>query len=315
MFMQGSFKLNPNETKPITIQAKAGKTYRLIAEQTNPIFGAIATTAFENCNVSASPSTGFVNQFPQGDDSPFEDIDCRVVTASYDPNDKQAIPQGVQNQHFTMKNTDLEYTIRFQNKGTDTAFVVVIKDTLSQHLDPATIQPGASSHAYRFDLSDKGIAKFTFLKINLPHQKVNDEGSNGFVKFRIKQKHDLANNTIIKNKAAIYFDYNAPIITNETYHTIGENWLIIVPTKEHSEPNIVMKIAPNPFSENTTIELEGDYPNLLFKLYDLNGQLLRNEKFNANRLDFERNGLNSGMYLFEIISDGKAIQQGKIVVL
>jgi hypothetical protein len=76
-----------------------------------------------------------------------------------------------------------------------------------------------------------------------------------------------------------------------------------------------MKIAPNPFSENTTIELEGDYPNLLFKLYDLNGQLLRNEKFNANRLDFERNGLNSGMYLFEIISDGKAIQQGKIVVL
>lgn len=314
MFMQGNFNLNPNETKPITIDAKPGKTYRLIAEQTNPIYGNLATTAFENCNVSNAPSVGFINQFAQGDDSPFEDIDCRVVTNSYDPNDKQAVPQGVYNQHYIAKNTDLEYTIRFQNKGTDTAFLVVIRDTISQHLDPATIVPGASSHPYRFDSTDKGIAKFIFANIQLPHQKVNDEGSNGFVKFRIKQRPNLAKNTSIKNKAAIYFDFNDPIIINETFHTIGENWLMIIPIKEINEEEIGVKIYPNPFSESTTIELNEAYNDLIFKVFDMNGRLVRSERFNGSRLNFERNGLDGGMYIYEILTENKPLQKGKIVI-
>jgi hypothetical protein len=316
MFRQGSFNLTPNQVETVSIPAQAGKTYRIIAEQTNPIYGNLATIAFENCNVSASPTTGMINQFPQGDDSPFEDTDCRVVTASYDPNDKQAVPEGVNNQHFIAKNTDLEYMIRFQNKGTDTAFLVIIKDTLSQFLDPATIELGASSHPCKFDLTDRGIAKFIFSGINLPHEKVDKEGSNGFVKFRIKQRRDLPNGTVINNKAAIFFDYNDPIITNTTYHTIGENWLMIVPNKEVNEATIDITVFPNPFNESTRIEAQigEEHNNLTFNLFNSNGQILRSESFVGKTLDFQRNGLHNGFYFYEIKSDGKRLGTGKLVV-
>ncbi len=316
MYMQGNFNLNPNEVKPIIVTAKAGKTYRLIAEQTNPIYGNLASAAFENCNASATPTTGVINQFSQGDDSPFEDVDCRVVTASYDPNDKQAVPEGVQNQHFIAKNTDLEYMIRFQNKGTDTAFLVIVKDTLSQFLDPASIVPGASSHPYKFDLTDRGIAKFIFTNINLPHEKADKDGSNGFVKFRIKQRRDLPNGTVINNKAAIYFDYNDPIITNQTFHTIGENWMMILPNKETQAESIDIKVFPNPFSESTRIEaqLSEEHNNLIFNLLDANGRVIRSENFTGNALDFQRNGLQNGFYFYEIKSQGKRLGTGKLVI-
>jgi hypothetical protein len=316
MFKQGSFNLNGNQSQPISIQAQAGKTYRLIAEQTNPIYGNLASIAFENCNVSTTPTTGMINQFAQGDDSPFEDIDCRVVTASFDPNDKQAIPQGINNQHFIAKNTDFEYMIRFQNTGTDTAFLVILKDTLSQHLDPATIEPGASSHPYKFDLTDRGIAKFIFSGINLPHEKANKEGSNGFVKFRIKQRRDVANGTVINNRTAIYFDYNDPIFTNTTFHTIGESWAYILPNKEVASETLEVKIFPNPFSESVHIEaqISEEHNNLIFNLLDSNGREIRSENFTGNTLDFQRNSLQSGFYFYEIKSEGKRLGTGKLVV-
>jgi uncharacterized repeat protein (TIGR01451 family) len=314
MFKQGNFQLNGGQSLPISIPAKAGKTYRIIAEQTEPTLGAIATTAFENCNATSNGSTGFINQFSQGDDSPFEDVDCRVVTNSYDPNDKQGIPTGVKAQHFIPKNTDIEYMIRFQNSGTDTAFTVVLRDTLSKFLDPATIIPGGSSHPYRFDLLETGIAKFSFFNIKLPHEKADKIGSNGFVKFRIKQRTDNPNGTVINNRAGIYFDFNDPILTNTTTHTIGENWLIIVPVKEENVENVNVKIYPNPFSESTVIEVNGEYKDLKFNLLDMSGRLLRTENFDNQQLIFDRNNLQQGLYIYEITSQGKRLQHGKVVV-
>ena len=205
--------------------------------------------------------------------------------------------------------------IRFQNTGTDTAFVVVLKDTLSAFLDPATIQPGASSHVYKFDLTDNGIAKFAFYNINLPHEKADKEGSNGFVKFRIKQRANNPNGTVIKNRAGIYFDFNDPIITNTTTHTIGENWMQIIPTQEPNVSNVAVKVFPNPFNETTRIEVQTeDYKNLIFNLLDINGKIIRSEKFDENSLDFSRNDLLGGFYLYQIQSEGKVLQSGKLIV-
>jgi len=55
-----------------------------------------------------------------------------IVRGSYDPNDKHATPmltlQDVVNKKY------INYTIHFQNTGTDTAFNIVIADTLSAYL-------------------------------------------------------------------------------------------------------------------------------------------------------------------------------------
>ena len=66
----------------------------------------------------------------------------RTVTGSYDPNDKTARTSSRESNEIYYIDEDewIDYTIRFQNTGTDTAFIVVITDTLPATLDPATFE-------------------------------------------------------------------------------------------------------------------------------------------------------------------------------
>jgi hypothetical protein len=48
----------------------------------------------------------------------------------------------------------------------------------------------------------------------MPDSGRNELGSNGFVKFRIKPDSSVQPGMSIPNNASIYFDYNAPIVTN-----------------------------------------------------------------------------------------------------
>ena len=60
----------------------------------------------------------------------------------------------------------------------------------------------------------------------LPDSNVNEPASHGFIKFRIQQKASNPTGARIENTAAIYFDYNAPVLTNTTWHTIGNDFII-----------------------------------------------------------------------------------------
>ena len=135
--------------------------------------------------------------------------------------------------------------MRFQNTGTDTAFTVVLRDTLPPQLDIRSIEPGASSHLYTWNLEVKGVLTFTFNNIRLLDSFRNEPKSHGFVKFRIKQKNDLSFGTKIENQAGIYFDFNAPVITNRTLHTVGKDILAIV--ERIYDDKVQIKVFPNPF--------------------------------------------------------------------
>src|SRR5690606_17103611 len=108
----------------------------------------------------------------------------------------------------------LHYKIRFQNTGTYYAENVAILDTLSEHLDPATIHGVIASHDYRIDFLHNKYLVFYFDNIFLPDSFTNEAASHGYVSFFIKQRPQLPHGTVIDNSAAIYFDYNEPIITN-----------------------------------------------------------------------------------------------------
>jgi hypothetical protein len=60
----------------------------------------------------------------------------------------------------------------------------------------------------------------------LPDSTTDYEGSMGFFQYRLKPLPNLPNGTQIENTAYIYFDYNAPIITNTTQNnfdiTVGQ---------------------------------------------------------------------------------------------
>jgi uncharacterized repeat protein (TIGR01451 family) len=150
------------------------------------------------------------------------DTTIRVIGGSYDPNDKLATPQLTTTQ--VAEGQFINYTIRFQNTGTDTAFTVVIADTLNSLLQANTFEMLGSSHNCKTIIQDNKIY-FEFRNILLPDSTTNLIGSNGFVNFRIKPISSVALNTSIPNKAAIYFDYNEPIITN-TASTLISNTIL-----------------------------------------------------------------------------------------
>ncbi len=143
------------------------------------------------------------------------DESCRTVTNSYDPNDKIANARDTAKCWLTPLDR-LEYTIRFQNTGNDTAYRVVILDTLSHHLNPATVRPGPATHPYQFKVLGPNVLMFVFENINLPDSTTNLAESQGHVQFSIHPDPDTPLGTDIPNRAAIYFDSNEPIITNET---------------------------------------------------------------------------------------------------
>ncbi len=228
MYIPEPFQLNSSEEKIIKIPAN-GSTYRLEADQVPGHPGnSMPSVAIEGCgtNGMGTFSVGFIEQYSQDEASPFVSIDCQANIGAYDPNDKRAFPLGVGNDRLIEANTDIEYMIRFQNTGTDTAFNVVILDELSQFIDPTSVRAGASSHPYELNISADGVLEFRFDNIMLPDSTVDQAGSNGFVQFKVAQIPDNLPNTLIENSAAIYFDFNEPVITNTVQHTIEKPEII-----------------------------------------------------------------------------------------
>ncbi|MFT3681554.1 MAG: hypothetical protein QM791_14885 [Ferruginibacter sp.] len=147
-----------------------------------------------------------------------------LVRGSYDPNDKTEIHGGQLTPTAYSNNESLQYLIRFQNTGTDTAFFITVKDTFDTRVDLSTIDVLAASHAYTFRL-DKNVVTFDFKFIKLVDSTTDEPGSHGYIMFRVKPKRGLSVGDVFSNKAAIYFDYNLPVITNteRTFITDGSS--------------------------------------------------------------------------------------------
>lgn len=151
------------------------------------------------------------------------DSETQVVRGSFDPNDKLVTPAGSGPTGLISSNQTLTYMVRFQNTGTDTAFNIIVKDLLDEDLDLGTVEVGASSHPFTFGIVEPRELVWTFNNIQLPDSNVNEPASHGFIKFTVKPRSDVAGGAIISNSAAIYFDFNAPVITNTVENQIASN--------------------------------------------------------------------------------------------
>jgi hypothetical protein len=251
-------------------------------------------------------------QFANDDKALSVDIDCQPIIGSFDPNDKKGYPTGYGKPHYIPQNQDIEYMIRFQNTGTDTAFTVVIRDTITEKLDISTIEYGVASHPFKPEIYGKNILKFTFDNLNLVDSFKNEPKSHGFIKFRIKQKKDLPFGTVINNHAGIYFDFNDPVLTDTTLHTVGVKEVISA-VIEKSTPDFKVKVSPNPITETAVFEAPRSISGI-FELYDMTGKILRHEKYEGKIHEFQRKDLPSGIYIFRISTERGPLSIGKIVV-
>lgn len=143
------------------------------------------------------------------------------VLCSYDPNDKQVRPRGRGPIGVVDIATPyLDYTIRFQNTGNAPAVDVVLRDMLSELLERTSIEVlGYSHQPTDILIGADGELRVEFRGINLPDSATSNELSQGFFTFRVGVPVGTPSGTQIANGAAIFFDLNAPVITNAVVNT------------------------------------------------------------------------------------------------
>lgn len=308
----GNFQLAAGATQTVTLPVNGEQVHFWVEQTAGYFFGEANRLDIQNCNAldPALPVNIFSSNYQN---EPFFDEICLENQGSFDPNDKQGFPVGLSNKGYIDKTQSLEYLIRFQNTGTDTAFTVVVRDTLSPWLDPATLRLGSSSHPCELQISGEGNLSFRFDQIMLPDSNINEAASHGFVTFTISQRPGNANGTEILNQANIFFDFNEPVETNSTHHTVGIPE--VVGTKE-TEAEQVVKLAPNPFRKELAIQLDSiaNGREYSLRLFDITGKLVDAVDFSGALFSYQNDRLLAGFYLLEIRSKHGEILATKKVV-
>ncbi|WP_422105267.1 T9SS type A sorting domain-containing protein [Winogradskyella sp.] len=219
-----------------------------------------------------------------------------VVIGSYDPNDIfESRGTDVLYDDFIISGEYLYYTIRFQNIGTAEAIDVSIENEIDMQLDETTFQMLQSSHSESV-LRVGNTITWNFDGINLPAEQDDEEGSNGFVNYRIKPKAGYAPGDIIPNSAAIYFDFNAPIITNTFTTTFVETLSI--------DDSLLTEfiIYPNPAKDKVIVSLDdSSMNNADISLIDIQGEVIDIPKVNhTHSVELNVSSLNTGLYFIHL---------------
>lgn len=309
------FQLDQGQDSILYETPANGKTYRIIAEQSPGYPGqSYPTAAVEGCvSDTSNPvfSTGFYTMFPEDDADPFVSIDCQESNeADYNPMVlKRGHPKGYQSEHFISPETDLTYLIHFTNTGSDTVQNITVRDTLSPHLDPATVIPGVAGHPFEFDVYGQGIVAFNLTNVNLA------PGGSGYVKFRVSQKPNLTCGIEIFNTAAVYFDFQEPVFTDRTEHTVCPfDTFALVQTKELFVPGADVSVFPNPFVESTTFRVKGVQAGIYsLEIYNAQGQLLFTAQQAQPSFQLWRRQLPAGALFYRIAADGRPVASGKLL--
>jgi uncharacterized repeat protein (TIGR01451 family) len=267
----------------------------------------------QNCLLGNGNLSLLLN-LPRGSNALATTEHCAGVIGAFDPNDKTGYPLGFTDEHYIERGQEIEYRIRFQNTGNDTAFLVVIRDTLPLTLNPQSVRPIASSHPFQWSLGPGRLLTLTFPDILLPDSTTNEPASHGFVNFAARQVPGLPDGTRIENFVDIYFDFNEPIRTNTWHHTIG--WPTTVKTVEppRSSP-LEVSVSPQPASSEAQFHLSGPWPEqpLRLTVYDHLGKKVRETAFHGNSCRLPRQNLPAGLYFWKIETSDRISARGKLI--
>jgi uncharacterized repeat protein (TIGR01451 family) len=242
-------------------------------------------------------------------------INAATVTCSFDPNDKSVTPAGVQASNYTLMNDTLEYLIQFQNTGTDTAFTVVIRDTLDNNLDMNTFELIDASSPVQTQLSQlTRVVTFTFNTILLPDSNTNELLSHGFVRYRIRAIQGLPAATAITNTANIYFDFNSPVATNSTLNTL----VYVIPSAIVETDKIAKHatVIPNPFDGKAWLVFSNPAKEIYqLHIFSVAGKQVMKKVFADDKLLLQKENLSSGLYIYELtnVKTGDKMR-GKFVI-
>ncbi len=231
---------------------------------------------------------------------------CQEIRGSYDPNDIQVVPAG----DVTPLTPRLKYLIRFQNTGNEAAIIVRVRDTIdTELLDLSRLQMGAVSHSYTMRLLEPNVVEWYFANINLPDSTRDEAGSHGFIKFAIPLHDQLPIGSEIRNRAAIYFDYNRPVITN----TVSTRLVSASTDVREQGEDFGVEVYPNPARDIVTLR-SAEAELLSVQVVNSLGQIVADRSLNGANGRLQLASLPAGVYWLRIrTSAGELIRLQRIL--
>jgi len=229
------------------------------------------------------------------------------ITGSFDPNDILVDRKMITSAELIPTPPDLEYIIRFQNTGTDTAFTVRIENSVPQNADLSTFQFVSSSHTVEIEyLQHVNRFVYRFENILLPDSNTNEAASHGYFRYKIKPLSTLMIGDSVLNTAGIFFDNNYPVITN-TAVTVIDNTTGVSEGIEDG-----FSVSPNPTTGLVYIQLSVANSGTL-TLTDITGREVMREAFEGTHRTLDLSDQPSGVYILQLETGTESFLK-KIVV-
>lgn len=232
------------------------------------------------------------------------DTITQKVVSAFDPNIKDAHPSAI-----VSTDNEIKYTIFFQNEGNDTAINVTVVDTLGSLFDLRKVVYRSVSHPQSLDNGRPSVVNnvliWHFSNIKLPPKKVDSVRSIGYVLLSSHMSKNARIGDSILNKAAIFFDYQKPVITNKAKVVIVRN-TGITDTRATS-----FDIYPNP-NNGTLFYKNPFYAGDLLEVSDVTGKIVYSVQVGSEGTVSLPEGLDSGVYFLRLGSNN--IDIGKMVL-
>ncbi|MEI7509842.1 MAG: T9SS type A sorting domain-containing protein [Flavobacterium sp.] len=238
----------------------------------------------------------------QTDETPSDNTSSmnQTVVNAFDPNDKICTEGTTVSP--SMVGQYVHYIIHFENDGTANAQNIVVKDMIdTSKFDISTLVSLTGSANFTTRITNTNQVEFIFQNINLPFAS----GTNGgYVAFKIKTKPTLVVGDTFSNTANIYFDYNAPIVTNTATTTIAAL----------ANPEFVFSdyftLSPIPTKGTLNITTKQDITISSISIYNTLGQVMLVTSNPSKTIDVSN--LATGSYFIKVITD-KGTSSGKFI--
>lgn len=198
-----------------------------------------------------------------------------ISTALCAQNDMRVIGDAVITPSEISEGATIMYLVRFQNVGEDTAFQVIVRDTLDPRLDLGTFHMLDSSHPFQIVRDGSNVIRWYFDDIYLPDSATGGPGSIGYVLFTVQPKPFLAPGQTILNRACITFDQTYNLCTNDAIiWTEADAAAVDEPGKDRD-----IRIIPNPNHgqfevQSTVLTAQPDEPSAEWWITDITGKVV-----------------------------------------
>lgn len=220
----------------------------------------------------------------------------QTVVGAYDPNNIICIEGDVVDPSEI--GSFLHYVVNFENTGNAPAENIVIEI----EIDPTQYDINAlyllsSSHNAEVSIADN-IVKIIFQSIYLA------SGGHGNILLKIPTQLSLQPQDFVTKNADIFFDYNFPIETNNAQTTFATL------SNPEFEGDRSITMYPNPTKDN--LYITADNPIKSIELYDVQGRIVKQEKYNKKQVNVTIANQAPGIYFIKISTE-KGVNTEKII--